>query len=326
MSLRRIIYAILIFLPLLWAFPAATQSLDSLSYEWGTIYFGPEERKLAESSAEKVTLSLKRIEHLLGLQVKEPFPVVIAYSGEVYKQYAGDLPGWSAGATTYPQGRIVLKSPSLGRSSIWDYDATLQHEVAHVIIGQHINPNRLPRWLNEGLAMSVADQHTISDMYKLAQAALRDHLIPLDQIEQMLSFHSQRASLAYIQSYDAVQFIQQEFPENTLAHVFDFMRKNPELSWARAFEEIAGVSQFYFEWHWQKQVKQNYNWLTVLSSDTVFWLIFPALAILAYFAIRWRNRRKMKRWEQEEDALDSKTDWDFEYLPDEDDKWRGDIH
>ncbi|MBS1271704.1 MAG: hypothetical protein MAGBODY4_00836 [Candidatus Marinimicrobia bacterium] len=327
MEPRRIILPALFFLLLLvWSVPTVAQPLDSLSYGWGTIYYGPDEQKLAKSSAEKIALSLERIHHLLGLEVKEPFPVVIAPSKEVYKKYAGNLPEWSAGATTYPLGRIVLKSPSLGRSSIWDYDATLQHEVAHVIIGQHINPNRLPRWLNEGLAMSVADQHTMRDMYTLAQAALRDNLIPLDQIEQMLSFHSQRALLAYIQSHDAVRFIQQEFPKNTLARVFDFMQENPELSWSRSFEKIAGVSQFYFEWHWQKKVKQSYNWLTVLSSDTLFWLIFPVLAILAYLAIRWRNRKKMKRWQQEEEERDSKSDWDFEYLPDEDDKWRGDIH
>lgn len=313
-------------LPLLWSVPAGAQSLDSLKKDWGAIYFAPDERRHAESSAEKVALSLERIDQILGLDVRKPFEVVIAPTDAVYKKYAGNLPKWSAGATTYPSGRIVLKSPSLGRTSIWDYDATLQHEVAHVIIGQHINPNRLPRWLNEGLAMSVANQHSIRDMYTLAQAAIRDALIPLDQIEGMLGFHSQKASLAYIQSYDAVQFIRQEFPPNTLPRVFDFMQENPELSWARAFEEIAGVSQFYFEWHWRKQVKGNYNWLTVLSSDTVFWLIFPALALLAYLAVRWRNRRKMQQWEQEEDELDSKSDWDYEYLPDEDDKWRGDIH
>lgn len=304
----------------------ATFALDSLQYDWGTIRFSQDEAKLAQSSAEKVQQSLARIDTMLKMAVKQPFEVVIAPTKSIFLAYAGRLPNWSAGVTSFPAERIVLKSPSLGKSSIWDYDVTLQHEVAHIILGQHLNVNRLPRWLNEGLAMHVAGQHSMADMYTLANATVRDALISLSRIEQMLSFQQQQATLAYIESYDAVQYIQREFPAGTLPRVFDFMQENPELSYARAFEEIAGVSQFYFEWHWKRHLQNKYHWITVLSSDTIIWFIFPLLAILGYLAIRWRNHKKMQRWQREEDELDRQSDWDFEYLPDEDDKWRGDIH
>jgi hypothetical protein len=99
-----------------------------------------------------------------------------------------------------------------------------------------------------------------------------------------------------------------------------------DVPYNKAFQEVAGVSQFYFEWHWKKYVKTQYNWLTMLSSDIFIWILFPVLAILAYIVIRWRNKRKMRQWEEDESQIDSGSDWDYEYMPDEDEKWKGDMH
>ena len=299
---------------------------DSITFPWGKILYAPGQEKLAESSAEQIESTIRNIRQTLDFDLEQQFTVVIANSREEYLKYAGrQIPDWSAGVTSYTHGRIVMKSPSLGKSTVWDYDETLRHEVAHVLIGQNVDPRRLPRWLNEGLAMIVAGQNSIGQMYTLAQYVVRDKLLSLSEIEQMLHFSQEKASLGYAESHSAVKFILSEFPDGTLTQVLGKMR-NSDLSWQQSFSEVTGLSQYYFEQHWRSHLKENYKWLTVLSSETWIFILFPVLALLAYLAVKWRNHRKMREWEEEEERWERNSDWDFEYLPDEDDKWRGDIH
>lgn len=305
---------------------AQTEGLDTLAIPWGNILYQPGQEKLATSSSEQIGKTIDISREMLDFEPQEKFTVVIADNKSDFLRYAGrQAPDWSAGITDYNSDRIIMKSPKLGKTTSWDYDETLRHEVAHVVIGQNVNPMRLPRWLNEGLAMIIAGQHSIGQMYTLAQHVASDHLISLSGLEQMLHFSPEKASLGYAESYSAVNFILSDLPEGTLAKVLGEMHKS-NISWQQSFSEATGLSQFYFEQHWRTHLKDSYKWLTVLSSDSWIFILFAVLAILAYLAIKWRNYRKLQQWKEEEDHIDSGSDWDFEYLPDEDEKWRGDIH
>ncbi|MBD3275843.1 MAG: hypothetical protein GF372_11045 [Candidatus Marinimicrobia bacterium] len=298
---------------------------DSLNYEWGTIHFSPDSETLARNSASQIEESIAELHNWLGFELHTPMDVLLISNPKQYRSLAGYLPAWAAGAANYDKNQIILKSPSLGKSDLRSYSETLKHEVAHIILGQNINPARLPRWLNEGIAMLVTGEYSMQHTYTLAQAAVGDDLIPLQEIEQINQYSRQRALLGYAQSQSAVKYIQSEFPPGTLKNVLMHLQMN-DVPYNQAFQEVAGVSQFYFEWHWKKYVKTQYNWLTMLSSDIFIWILFPVLAILAYFAIRWRNKRKMQQWEEDESQIDSDSDWDYEYMPDEDEQWKGDRH
>lgn len=324
MKYREVIFIFLLLLSLGSAQLNATE-LDSLSYNWGTLYFDSGQSKLARTSGKEISRSINRMNEWLGFTSSRHFSVIIATQQETYKQYAGHLPEWATGSANYHNQQIVVKSPSLGKSDLRNFNETLQHEVAHMVLGQNINPDRLPRWLNEGIAMAVTNEYSLKHMYNMAQAAVRNDLIPLKDIEQLNYYEKNRALLGYAESYSAVRYIQSEFPTRTLPDVLTYMQVN-DISYEQAFQKIAGVSQFYFEWHWQKHVKSQYNWLTMLSSDTFIWILFPALALLAYLTLRWRNKKKLDKWEDEESRADEGTEWDYEYMPDEDEDWKGDIH
>ncbi len=307
-------------------FGATSGKLDTLRFRNGSILYAPGQEKLANTSVKQISKTVQEISEMLNFVPQQPFLVVIANTQAVYWHFTDRRsPDWSAGITDYTNGTIVLKSPKLGKTTLWDYDETLRHEIAHMVIGQNVDPMRLPRWLNEGLAMVIAGQHSMGQMYTLAQHVANKSLISLTGLEQLLHFSHSKASLGYAESHSAVQFILKEFPKNTLEQVLHQMQ-NSDLSWAQSFSEVTGLSQFYFEQHWRSYLEHHYKWLAILSSDTWIWLLFPLLAILAFLAIKWRNYRKMQQWQAEEEQLDKNSDWDFEYLPDEDEKWRGDIH
>ncbi|MEJ2051856.1 MAG: hypothetical protein P8Y60_18850 [Calditrichota bacterium] len=121
--------------------------LDSLHVQWGAIYFTPREEALARSTAEKVSHALVHIDQSMQLRPRTGFMVIIAPSRDIYTEYSGHLPEWSAGAAILNTNRIILKNPKLGQASIWDYDQTLRHEVMHIVLGQNVDPERIPRWM-----------------------------------------------------------------------------------------------------------------------------------------------------------------------------------
>jgi|GEM_PF-1678517 len=304
---------------------AQPAAMDSLRVEWGTVFFVPREEALARSTARKVSGTLKHIDQEMQLASRGPFTVVIASSKEAYTTYSGHLPDWSAGATDLSRNRVILKSPRLGRTSIWDYDQTLRHEVMHIVLGQNVDPTRIPRWLNEGLAMIAGGQQSLHQVYTLSQAVVRDDLISLGELERILQFDRPKATLAYAECVSAVRFLQSQFPPGTLQAIFARMNRSDN-SFARVFEEETGLPMTYFEYHWQEHLTSKYRWITMMGSDTTLWIFFTLLVIVGYLLLRWRNRKKMQAWQEEEDRTDSGTDWDYEYMPDEDDEWRGDIH
>jgi len=300
-------------------------SFDSLHTEWGTITFHPREKGLAESTSRKIAQTIQNIEDVLNLKQITSFHVIIAPTKQDFQNMTGALPDWTAGVTDYRNGRITLQSPKAGHTTMWDYDETTRHEVVHMILGQHVDTQRLPRWLNEGYAMALSGQHTLSQMYTLTQAVLRDQLIPLGDIEQVLQFSQSRAHLAYAEAYSAVRFFRKELPSATLNQIIDSLNGSP-VSFDQALEKITGLNTATFEYHWKQELQTQHRWITMLSSETVLWILFPLLALAAYLAIRWRNAKKMRSWQEEEDVIDSNSDWEFEYMPDEDEKWRGDKH
>lgn len=304
---------------------AQPAAMDSLQVEWGAVRFAPGEDALARSTATKVSRTLDHIDQEMRLAPRGPFTVVITSSKEAYTAYSGHLPDWSAGATDLTRNRVILKSPRLGRTSIWDYDQTLRHEVMHIVLGQNVDPTRIPRWLNEGLAMIIGGEQSLHQVYTLSQAVIRDDLISLGGLERILQFDRPKANLAYAECVSAVRFLQSQFPAGTLRSIFTRMNRS-DASFARVFEEETGLPMTYFEYHWQEHLTSKYRWITMMGSDTTIWIFFTLLVIVGYLLIRWRNRKKMQAWQEEEDRIDSGTDWDYEYMPDEDDEWRGDIH
>ena len=302
-----------------------SSSLDSLHFRWGAVYFTPREEALARSTAKKVSHTLDQIEGDLQLTPHTSFTVIIAPTKEIYTEYSGYLPDWSAGATNLSSNRIILKSPKLGRTNIWDYDQTLRHETMHIVLGQNVDPTRIPRWLSEGLAMIIGGQQSLHQVYTLSQAVVQDNLISLGELEMLLQFDRPKATLAYAECISAVRFLQSQFPPGTLTKIFTGMNRS-DASFAREFEQETGLPISYFEYHWQQHLTSKYRWITMMGSDTALWIFFTLLVIVGYLLIRWRNRKKLQSWQQEEDQVDSGTDWDYEYMPDEDEEWRGDIH
>lgn len=223
-----------------------------------------------------------------------PIPITV-YLAPTQREFDvltnGRLPHWSA-AVAMPVSRlIVLKAGHFERQT-----QTIQHELSHVLLYGAVG--RVPVWFNEGVAMWVSQewrlQHTASVLY----AVLSGGLIPLSEIDSVLQFPSVKADLAYTESLLAVLYIIRLGGENAIVAMIS------ELSHGAPFDvalfRVTEKTPYEFEGAWQDYVSGRFSLAALLVSPDSLWGYLVLLFLMASVTVRWRNRAKLRRWEDEE--------------------------
>jgi hypothetical protein len=230
----------------------------------------------------------KKLGHISAL----PITVYLAPSQNAFDVLTqGRLPHWSAAVAMPASGTIVLKAGQFERQT-----QTIQHELSHVLLYGAVG--RVPVWFNEGVAMWVSHewrlQHTASVLY----AVLSGGLIPLSEIDSVLQFPSVKADLAYTESLLAVLYIIRLGGENAIVAVIS------ELSHGAPFDvalfRVTEKTPYEFEGAWQDYVSGRFSLTVLLVSPDSLWGYLVLLFGVAYVAVRRRNRKKLRRWEEED--------------------------
>ena len=128
-------------------------------------------------------------------------------------------------------------------------------------------------------------------------------LLPLDQIDAVLSFKTVKAHLAYQQAYLAVVYIVERYGESALPELLRSLREKGEIH--AAFRATFGLSLEQFEAEWRAYLKQKYRWSLLREFDTFLWVFIVLLFFIAVAVIIRRNRKTASRWEREDE-------WDWE--------------
>ena len=210
----------------------------------------------------------------------------------------GAIPHWGEGVANSRQNRIVIKSPNLTHSTA-RLSKLLTHELAHIYLGQLSHSGAtLPRWFNEGMAVLLSSDEGFSGE-RLSKALISDSVIPIDEIEQMLTFPGGKAQLAYEQSYAFILYLKEEFGFEALLKLA--RETTPEQPFESVFEQIAGAEIGDIEQEWFDVAEDKYRWHFLLDFETYLWMFILLLVIFGFVAIRLRNRRTMNRWEEEEE-------------------------
>lgn len=237
-----------------------------------------------------------------------------------FKELIGTaFPDWGAAAALPYREMMALKSPShfrLGKS----LRELIQHEYAHLALHYRLHMQNPPRWLDEGLAMSVSAEWGWQDNFAMSRAVVFRTLIPLREIEGLNRFPGGRAQTAYSQSYLAVKYMLNEYGNETFNIFLDKIKSRGTFD--EAFLVSIGSDYDGFEKEFFDYLKKRYNLMT-LFGDLYFLWIFLAAVVVFGFILKYRKRKKYyKKWEEEE-RLQS-TDFDYgdpdnpEHIDDED--------
>ena len=269
-----------------------------LSGDGYTVEYDSRDEREAKLVSDVATRTLPNLKLRFGPNPVRPVRIVVADSMDAFRDTVGsDVPEWAAGVAVASRNLVVLKPRRLTYRRGTTLEQTVRHELTHVVAGANYAMGRLPRWLNEGIAMWQADEPTFRGDFSLAASALFGRLVPESELDR--EFRNARndvAAICYGESRSLVDFIIDQHGEAALMRILEESRTATA---NEAFISALGrpANQLYKEW--RRWMQRYVYWYSVLSGVALFW--FTALLVfVAYARKRIWGRRKLAEWDEED--------------------------
>ena len=261
-----------------------------------TIHHHESEAEVAQESLEILQAATEEFDVHLPLG-EEVVTVHIAHTIKEFRSYAPSLAQLNiAGLADSKAGLIVVKSPSLSHYDS-DYRGTLRHELVHILLYRNVDTTHLPRWLNEGLSMSLANELRWQSAWVVGRQFMQGRIIDYHELDHRFREPGSETQFgdAYAQALSLTRFYRNTLGEDTfwqVIHAMDTLSLDEALRAHSKFTEMElwGMYQSSL-WQWL--------WVSTLSSGSIF---IPAalLLVIAYFRKRRQGKKIMARWEVEE--------------------------
>lgn len=251
---------------------------------------------------ETLIQSYKKLSAEFQVNLNDSITIFLTPSQEVFQRMVGQhIPKWSNGIASPYRNVIVLKSPSWVPPET-DNRAIIVHELTHLFVNELAKGNRVPRWLNEGLAVYHSGEKAFASGSLISKALITNSLIALSDIDDVLDFHQGKAQLAYQQSYLAVVYLVGQYELQAVREILSKIAEGKTSN--EAFYQVLGLDLWDFEDEWLDYVQKKYRWNFLIDFDTYFWIFLVLLFILVFLFIKRRNRKTIQSWESEESDLE----------------------
>ncbi|MBD3168817.1 MAG: hypothetical protein GF307_05000 [candidate division Zixibacteria bacterium] len=224
--------------------------------------------------------------------------VLVASSNEEFNSYAGGrMPDWGIGVALPSRNMIVIKDPS--RFSYGqNFGEVVRHEFAHLFLESSCRGCEWPRWFHEGCAVMFSGEWRVGRDITVARAAAFSELPKLRELESVNQFSQAKADLSYSMSFLALRYYMDEFGRQALVDLFDNMRAGQEFP--TAFFHATGLWYGKWEDEFRDYLEKRYFFIFWFGDWPVLWTALVLFFVTIYIMKRIQNRRKIRRWEEEE--------------------------
>ena len=258
---------------------------------------GPAELAAARTRLESFdTNRLVDVMSLVGL--RNPGPPIHIELATNSSEWARTVPTWVAGFALDQSSRVVIfpaRSPSYPDSSM---DDVLRHEVAHILISRASSGRRIPRWFNEGLAMSAEHGWRFRDQSQLFYQLVSGSRESLDALDRLFQGTQVDQNRAYLLSGALVRQLLGNHGQTTGGRILEKIARGA--SFEAAFSDVTGRSPATADTEFWNSQRVWTTWLPILFSQEVLWMAVTVLALLAIRQRRRRNAEMQKKWDEEE--------------------------
>jgi len=249
----------------------------------------------------------------LGLDVPDRLTVIVAASDAEFRGLTGGgLPDWSSAAADRERAVLYLKSPRLFRSG-GDFDKTVNHELAHAVLGMATGNIPADRWFEEGFAMLEAGEASFSGTQILVRGFVFGNGLRLSEIEQVLDFRAAQAALSYQAALSAVKYMIERYGPDSVSELVHSLRGG--VSMADAMQRATGIPYSRFQADWFRNTKRNAVTLLAFEGSLALGIGMAALLAAAGVATHRRNKKIKRQWMQESDF---NTGWTRDVDPEND--------
>ena len=248
-----------------------------------------------------------------------PVEVTIAGDMDEFKGLAGPYSHVGvSGVTRASGGLIALKSPRL-RPLGDDYRGTVRHELVHVLLHRNTDTGHVPRWLNEGICMLLANELRWGSSTQVAEMRISGQLMAPADLEGAFSLPESNHQFgnAYAQALSMTRYLRDEIGEEAFWGLVTRMNQD-DFETALNGETNLTASAF---WEDYKGSLWGLTLLSILQTGS-FWGATGLLCVLAFAVRQWRNRSVVRRWAAEDAEGDDDEPFDWEAVLPDPDEWK----
>jgi hypothetical protein len=221
---------------------------------------------------------------------------IFVYPSEAELRTALNLAGYEwAGGQARPELGAILVGVSDGPTARGELERLIPHELTHLMVyeatGQTLN--RVPAWLNEGLA-TLNEGRPDPERQALVEQALADNsLFPLDALCAPFPSDQNDARLAYAQSASVVSYLQEEYGNQTIRDLL--------AAYADGASCEAGITKTLrksingLDSAWRASLTRRGEIFVALSDSAMWlalWLLTALLVLPLLGALRARNAQE----------------------------------
>lgn len=197
-------------------------------------------------------------------------------------------------AFALPQKNIIVIDTSKMTTHPFSLAITLKHELAHLLLHHQIESKKLPKWFDEGIAQwvsgGIAEILMRRDDRILRKASLSGKLIPLDELTRTFPQEETRLLLAYEESKNFIEYIEQEFGVNGLRQVLTHLKDGENIETA-IFKGLS-IPLDTLEKRWHGTLENNLIWFTYIGSNLYLFLFTLVALATIYGFIRFLLKKR----------------------------------
>lgn len=215
-------------------------------------------------------------------------------------ELARGVPPWIAGFAVSRSGEVVLfpaRSPAYPHQSL---DDVLRHEIAHVLIARAAGGQSVPRWFNEGLAMSVERSWRFGDQTRLLYQLMVGPTESLSDVERLFAAGESSQGRAYTLSGAFIRDLLEQHGQDTAANILMRMRRGE--TFERAFAGVTGSTLDSAESAFWRRERVWTTWAPILTSSAAVWALVTIIALLAIRRRRKKDAELHRKWDEEESS------------------------
>ena len=293
MAFKKTAFLTLLFFLFLLSPAWALQKSETLFFNF---YYEKESLPISSLIKNADPAALK-VKELTGFAPKEKIGVFIAANKKEFKQFQPEnskVPDWAVGVAFPSQNRmILLKKKNTGLAPVF------RHELNHILLGQTFRgKEKVPRWLDEGLAMIVAGEWNLSNMATMTGAVLSGSVIPMEDLTTHFPYEESRARIAYAQSFYFISFLKGKFGDKSFRTFLSQYSKHYNFN-------LAIRRTYYLDWWevedmWRQYLRLRFNWIPIITSTGFLWFVASIIFVVGYFHKKRKSRLKLEQWEEEE--------------------------
>lgn len=268
------------------------------------VFFDKTLRPEAEEIVRIYPLIKEHLEGTLRWRVSFKPIIVLIKEGERFRKTArnGRIVAYAV-----PRKQLIVIDYSRMLRDPFQIEVTLRHELCHLLLHHHLEDDRLPKWLDEGVAQWISGgigELVIEQKEALLnEAVLTGRLLAVRSLVRTFPRDEKFFSLAYQESRSLVEYIVDRFGRPGLVDLLGLLKDH---DFEEAVQLALSVSFDGLEEGWQKELRSRLTWFTFLAHHIYEVLFFlGALIMMVAFVIKLARKRAYMR-EEEDDFRDAR--------------------